>query len=1155
MESIHRKLHFHRMIVFSFFRSRLQVAGPALALAMAPFAATAAEGPPPGTTPILMPGKPGVSADGGWIYFEWARDLWRAGSSGGRAERLTSHPALDQAPHPVGDGGALAFTSFRDGARQLFSMPADGGVAVQHTFHSEGVVLEDVTPCGDRALVRVLRDHGGYVPFRLAEVALGGSRPERILFNEKGHSAKFEPGGERVLFCRDGERIHRKGYRGERATSIWLYDQQGGTFECLIKEAASARDPLWHPSGAGFYYVSERDGTFNLWRRELADEAEDEQLTFFEGDGVQFPALSADGGTLVFRRGFQVWTWRPDEGGEATPLDLWHSLDLPDQTAELLPIRGTSDADFSPSGLEIVFAAEGRVWVMDTVLREPRAITAENVHASGPRFSVDGKRIHYLADDGMGRGLRRIERRDPTTFWWKAVDLIEMPLTGPDTEVKEFAHSPDGMHIAYVAMPGNLVVMHAERPGERRTLFEWWDCAELRWSPAGEWLAFSSRDNDFSRNVYVVPFDGSAAAFNVSQHPSNDFGPAWSPDGRKLAFVSSRSGSQNRAHFVYLRLDDLLRNPRSIRTAEAEAAMKRDPLYQIDNSREPEPTVPNPEPRPAAQADPDPGDPAADDGADDGDERKADDAASPPLPDDEQADPVAGDAAEEPPARSEPIDFEGLADRIRVLDSRGQTPTRLIWSHDSKALLFQTTSADDENLYRVELGQGARPSAVATLRGLPIRMENDGTLFWLVDNTPARLRDNRSTRYTISVDTVRDRKEHLRLGFRGIWRTVRDEFYDAALNGTDWEAVGDRYETVAVAAPDSDAFREAVLMMLGELNASHLGFVADTWPPRWRDATSSLRQTRHPGIRFEADEDGWRVDHVLPRGPASLADPPILPGDRLLRVDGVAVSADAPLDSALNGRAGASLVLTIRHGDGSEHQHNVEPITWAEARALARTAELLEKRQRVQALSDGRLGYIHIASMVAADLEEFQRLLFTAGHGRDGLVIDVRDNTGGFISDELLKILIPPQHAVTIPRHGGPGYPQYRTSQASWGRPIVVLCDQNTYSNGEVFAHAVKTLGRGQVVGRPTPGAVISTINRPIFDLGSLRLPFRGWFLPGSGEDFEMHGAVPDHLVNADPADLVRGVDRQLEKAVEVLLEECDALRKLPPFEPRYRNR
>jgi len=1132
-----RKHRLSPMIDCFLFRLRVWRGLAALVMAAAAGQLTAAAAdPPPGATPILLPGKPGISEDGGWIYFEWARDLWRARASGGRAERVTSHPALDQAPHPAGNG-AMVFTSFRDGARQLFSMPAEGGAAVQHTFHSEGVVLEDVTRCGGRAVVRVLRDHAGFVPFRLAEVALDGSRPERILFNEKGHSAKLAPDGNRLLFCRDGEPVYRKGYRGERATSIWLHDATRETFTCLIKEPAVARDPLWHPSGDRFYYVSERDGTANLWRRQLAD-GEDEQLTFFTGDGVMFPALSADGTTFVFRRGFQLWTWRTDDSADPVALDLWHGMDLPEERAELRVIRGTTDADFSPSGLEIVFAAEGRVWVMDTVLREPRAITAAGTHASGPRFSPDGKQLHFLADDGSGRALRRIERRDHNAFWWKAEDLIEVALTGNDVDVKEFRHSPDGSRMAFVAAPGNLVVMDMIRPDERQTIFEWWDCAELRWSPAGEWLAFSSRDNGFSRNVYVVPADGRGDAFNVSQHPSNDSSPAWSPDGRKLAFVSARRGNQNRAHFVHLRLDDHLRNPRSIRSAEAEAAMKRDPLYQTDSPAEPEPQAePDPEPDP-----------------DDGGERKTDEPGTHESAGAPATTPPA-EAAEPPAARKEPIDFEGLADRIRLLDSRGETPIRLVWSHDSKALMFQSATADDKHLYRVELGEGARPSVAATLRGLPIRMENDGTLYWLVDDTPSRLRENRSTRYPVSVDYVRDRKEHLRLGFRHLWRTVRDEFYDAALNGTDWDALGDRFEPVAVAAPDSDAFREAILLMLGELNASHVGFVAETWPPRWRDATSSLRQTRHPGLRFEADDDGWRVAAVLPRGPAALADPPILPGDRLLRIDGVAVAADAPLEPALNGRGNAPMVLTIRHADGHERPHSLEPISWADARSLARTAELQGKRDQVHERSGGRLGYIHIASMVAADLEEFQRRLFTAGHGREGLVIDVRDNTGGFISDELLKILTPPQHAVTVPRAGGPGYPQYRTSQASWGRPIIVLCDQNTYSNGEVFAHAVKTLGRGQTVGRPTPGAVISTINRPIRDLGSLRLPFRGWFLPESGEDMEMHGLVPDHLVDADPADLMRGIDRQLERAVEVLLEECDAHAARPPFEPRYRNR
>ena len=173
---------------------------------------------------------------------------------------------------------------------------------------------------------------------------------------------------------------------------------------------------------------------------------------------------------------------------------------------------------------------------------------------------------------------------------------------------------------------------------------------------------------------------------------------------------------------------------------------------------------------------------------------------------------------------------------------------------------------------------------------------------------------------------------------------------------------------------------------------------------------------------------------------------------------------------------------------------------------------------------------------------EFERQLYDVGYGRDGLVIDVRDNGGGFTTDLLLTALTQPRHAITVPRGGGPGYPQDRAVYAAWTKPIVVLCNQNSYSNAEIFSHAIKTLGRGRLVGVRTAGGVVSTGAARVGDVGTIRVPFRGWFVLGTGEDMEMNGAVPDVTIWPAPGEIPTGTDRQLTKAVELLLEDVEAV-------------
>jgi tricorn protease len=187
------------------------------------------------------------------------------------------------------------------------------------------------------------------------------------------------------------------------------------------------------------------------------------------------------------------------------------------------------------------------------------------------------------------------------------------------------------------------------------------------------------------------------------------------------------------------------------------------------------------------------------------------------------------------------------------------------------------------------------------------------------------------------------------------------------------------------------------------------------------------------------------------------------------------------------------------------------------------------------------MGYVHIDAMAMPSFYKFQLELYSVGHGKNGLIIDVRENGGGSTADHLLTALCQPDHAVTVPRGGTPGYPQDRKVYATWNKPIVVLCNQNSFSNAEIFSHAVKTLKRGRLVGVPTAGGVISTGAAQIMDAGMLRLPFRGWYNVADGKDMELNGAVPDFVVWPEPGDFAAGKDSQLEKAVSVLKEDVAA--------------
>jgi tricorn protease len=249
----------------------------------------------------------------------------------------------------------------------------------------------------------------------------------------------------------------------------------------------------------------------------------------------------------------------------------------------------------------------------------------------------------------------------------------------------------------------------------------------------------------------------------------------------------------------------------------------------------------------------------------------------------------------------------------------------------------------------------------------------------------------------------------------------------------------------------------------------------------------------------------------------------------------------------LNGPIERDITLRMRGTDGTERDVTLRPIAYATARRLLYDQWIKENRERTEKASDGKLGYLHISAMDDTSFQRFQEELYAAGAGKEGLVIDVRENGGGSTTDHLLTALTQPQHAIAIPRGSTiPGYPQDRTIYATWHKPIVVLCNQNSYSNAEVFSHSIKLLNRGQLVGTPTAGGVISTGATGIMDVGTLRLPFRGWYGLESGLDMELNGATPDHLLWPQPGELAAGLDRQLQKAIAVLQTDVATWRARP---------
>lgn len=1103
--------------------TRAQTSPPAV-----PPSVTAQNTPAPATVSVQLAQDPDLSPDGSQLAFSWRGDIWTVASTGGRARRLTHHEGHDRSPKYSPDGQSIAFTSDRDGAVQVYLLPVAGGQPRQLTHHTAGFQLEAWYPDGESLLVSGQRDHFWKRAERFFKISILKRQAEQLLFDDYGSEGRLSGDGRQLLFTREGPAWWRQGYQGSQAAQIWRFDGETKSFDQLLHPATGARWPLWKPAGDGFYYVGSGANAQNLFQFDFTTR-QSTQLTSFTRDSVVFPCLARNGSVLVFRHLFDFYRWVPTANEPPQRLVIEVADDQTGTALERRTLTTSNHVSYSRDGLEIAFIAGGDVWVMDTELREPRQVTNTPEEEREVQFSPDGKSLVFVSDQQGQTDLWSAQRVQGDRFWWLNDAFTLTRLTNNSAVEADPKWNPDGSRLAFVQGLGELV--HTAPDGsDLKSITRSFNSPDYNWSPDGRWMAYAQSDDDFNRDVWIAPIDGSTAPLNISRHPDNDGSPVWSPDGRALAFTGRRANEEVDIFYVWLRAADeeVSRRDRTLRKA----------LEKMQKGRP----------------------------------KKTATKAAGSAPEN------AAESGSDSPRRTVPemvIDIEGIQERVHRLPIADSTESQLFWSHDGKKLAFSATIEGKRGTYFVEFPEDLKPKSLVAQVGTHARWLESGQVVWLSLGTPAAISATgtpASYRFQVRQEFPRSARDAA--VFDQCWRVMRDQYYDERLNNRDWNEVRQKYRDMAAQAHDPETLTRVIQLMLGELNGSHLGFTlrgeetamgaepptspnpaAPTDPPPATDPAATPARagkwqvtTAHLGLRFDAAHrgPGLLVRDVIPESPAAQLKTKIKPGETVVAIQGQTVDPTTDLTLVLNGPPDRELVLKVKSEAGAERQVTLRPITYADARRLLYDAWVKANRRRVEQLSAGRLGYLHISGMNMPSFYRFEEELYAVGAGKEGLVIDVRENPGGSITDHLLTVLTQPTHAVTVPRGGGPGYPQDRIVYATWRKPIVVLCNQNSFSNAEVFSHAIKTLGRGKLVGAPTAGGVISTGSATIMDVGTLRLPFRGWHLRDSGEDMELHGAQPDVVVWPQPGELPRGQDTQLEKAIEVLTADVDAAKQTP---------
>ncbi|MBC8328283.1 MAG: PD40 domain-containing protein [Planctomycetes bacterium] len=837
-------------------------------------------------------------------------------------------------------------------------------------------------------------------------------------------------------------------------------------------------------------------------------------------------------------------------GGEARALAVYGSFDpsVPVER-EVTVSDGASELAVSPDGESIAFVADGDIYVLrkhDKIERCVRVTTAPEPDGN-PVWVEEGKALLFLSERDGNSEIYRVAPAEEETPFYLARRFVEQRLTSTEVDELSLSAAPNGELLAWIEYPGKLQVAGAEDRVVRRVLTDGFDTPDYSWAPDSRWIAYSKVDEDYNTEVYLVraaveegaPEDAPGVVpFNLTRHPDDDSAPRWSPDGRKLVFTSRREMLDETDVWVaWLRKGDTELTERERLEAEeaakkakaeakkAKAKAKKEPAAPADPAAAPEPGAEPGAAEPAAQ------EPAA---APEGGEK--------PQGGDEEGD-EDEDENEKPEVEPVVIDFADIHLRIERLTRREGNEDALGFDADSEKVYFNSglgtrltsgTDGVDTGFYAIDLfekkEEKLEPSSVSSFTA-------HGKEVYYVKGGKVTGRGSKATTYGFSVRYRRDQRELRRAVMEQAWRVLDRGFYDPGFHGHDWSASLEEWRPLALAASTGEDFGEFVNWMLGEMNASHMGYYGGGGTQAAEidsTATGDLGVTWDDGY----SGPGRRVREVVKGGPASREASRLAAGDVVLAVNGQALAEGGNFYRAMVGTVGRETELQVRGSAGEERSLLVRPQSSGALGGLLYRRAAEQARSKVEHASGGKLGYIHIEGMGTPSLLEFERDLYHAGAGKEALLIDVRENGGGWTTDMVLSMLMVNDHAITVPRGGGQGYPQGRRVFATWNKPVVVLCNENSYSNAEIFSWAIKTLGRGPVVGKQTYGAVISTGGAGLLDGSFVRLPMRGWYVnDGNMTNMELNGCPPDFPVENLPGDYAAEIDRQLEKAIEVGLQ------------------
>ncbi|GAB3571837.1 S41 family peptidase [Spirosoma luteolum] len=1077
---------------------------PALLLALwAGLAPTGRAQAPAPAAPRYAFAEPALSPDGREIAFVSGGDIWSVPTAGGEARLLVSHADNESRPLYSPDGRYLAFGSTRSGNGDIYVLTLETGALRRLTYDDGAESLSAWSP--DSRMVyfqSTSRDISSMND--IYRVAITGGTPMPVTADR--YASEFfgapSPDGSKLAFSARGiaaAQWWRRGSSHLDQTELWtcaIGTKKGDkpAYERLTTGGAKELWPLWSPDGKTIFFVSDRGGTQNLWSKPLNGEAV--KLTNFTDGRVLWPSMGADGRSIVFERDFQIYRYDlAAKQATAVPIRLRgaaagmavNHLKLTTQ------FRGLA---LSPDGKKVAFTAHGDVF----------AASAKD-GGDAVRVSATPALESQLAWLPNSRSLLYVSTRNGSAnlYQYSFTTRTETQLTSDKLDDSSPVVSPDGKSVVFMRNGQELRLLDLAAKKERvlyrgylgRAPFA--GTGTLAWSPDGKWVAFVAYGAKTFRNVWVVPAAGGES--RPVSFLANTFGGNidWSPDGKYILF-----GTTQRTETAQLaRVDLVPRLPR----------FREDQFRELFNEESPKNVTP----------------------------------ATPPARTERSTRQTPADTTAAKPKTSGPaattIVFDGIRQRLSLLPVGVEVDEQSI-SKDGKTLLMIATVGDRQNLYTYSLDETSpeRPVArqLTTTPGSKsdAQFTADGKeVFYLeqgrIQSVTLDRREPKPLAVTAELDVDFD-TEKLQV-FRQAWDVQQKAFYDSTFHGTNWQAVREQYEPLAAGVRTPDELRRLLNLMVGELNASHSGVAG---PAGGVDITTGRLGLRFDRITYETTGK-LLITEVVNLGPAALAGT-VKPGDYLLSVDGEPIDGTTNLDQLLNNKIGRRLTIGVASTPtGTPRDVSLQPVNLATEKGLLYKQWVQQQRAYVDKASGGRLGYVHMFDMSSESLNQLYLDLDADNHAREGVVIDVRNNNGGFVNPYAIDVFARKGYLTMTSRGLPPAPARTQLGQRALETPTILVTNQHSLSDAEDFTEGYRTLKLGTVVGEPTAGWIIFTSSASLIDGSTIRLPFSR-ITDNRGKNMELAPRPVDITVSRPIGESYTEQNTQLSTAVTELLRQLD---------------